>query len=59
MSESINRLNALCDSYELTIFELEETIEKIKRLARAYDFSGDQTLWRAGQDIMNILNGER
>jgi hypothetical protein len=33
----------------------QEIIIKIKELAKGYDTSGDQILWRVGQDIYNMI----
>lgn len=33
----------------------QEVVFKIRELAKGYDTSGDQTLWRVGQDIYSII----
>ena len=57
MSDIINNLDALCDSYELEIRMLSDIIDGIAFLATSYDVSGDETLWRVGQEIKAILKG--
>jgi hypothetical protein len=37
----------------------EEITAKVLSLAKSYDVSGDQTLWRVGQDIFNLLEGQK
>ena len=37
----------------------QEVIDKVLNLAKSYDVSGDQTLWRVGQDIFNLLEGQK
>jgi hypothetical protein len=38
---------------------IEEVTAKVLNLAKSYDVSGDQTLWRVGQDIFNLLEGQK
>jgi hypothetical protein len=33
----------------------KQVIAKVRELAHSYDVSGDQTLWRVGQDIYELL----
>lgn len=35
--------------------EMREAIQKVRELAKSYDKSGDQTLWRVGQDLYKAL----
>jgi hypothetical protein len=35
--------------------EMREAIQRVRELAKSYDVSGDQTLWRVGQDIYEAL----
>jgi hypothetical protein len=37
----------------------QEVTDKVLNLAKSYDVSGDQTLWRVGQDIFNLLEGQK
>jgi len=37
----------------------QEVTHKILNLAKSYDVSGDQILWRVGQDIFNLLEGQK
>ena len=34
---------------------MREAIQRVRELAKSYDISGDQMLWRAGQDIYQAL----
>lgn len=36
--------------------EMREAIQRVRELAKSYDVSGDQMLWRAGQDIYQALD---
>lgn len=56
MSKILNDFNAICDSYELEIYVLDEMISRVRDLARAWDVSGDQQLWRCAQDLTNALD---
>lgn len=35
--------------------EMREAIQRVRELAKSYDVSGDQMLWRVGQDIYQAL----
>jgi hypothetical protein len=37
----------------------QEVTDKVLNLVKLYDVSGDQTLWRVGQDIFNLLEGQK
>lgn len=34
-------------------------VQRVRELAKAYDLSGDQDLWRVSQDIIKALDGEQ
>ena len=57
MSDIISNLDALCDSYELEIRMISDILDSVAFLATAYDISGDETLWRVGQELKEILKG--
>lgn len=35
--------------------EMREAIQRVRELAKSYDTSGDQALWRVAQDIHKAL----
>lgn len=35
-----------------------EALRRVRELAKAYDVSGDQVLWRVAQDIYKALEGK-
>lgn len=35
----------------------KQVIAQVRELAKSYDVSGDQTLWRVAQDIYSLLDG--
>lgn len=37
----------------------EEMRYIIRNLAKSYDTSGDQTLWRVGQDLYRLIEGDK
>jgi hypothetical protein len=39
--------------------EMREAIQRVRELAKSYDVSGDQTLWRVGQDIYKALQDKK
>jgi hypothetical protein len=39
--------------------EMREAIQRVRELAKSYDTSGDQTLWRVGQDIYQALQDKK
>lgn len=36
--------------------EMREAIQRVRELAKSYDISEDQILWRVGQDIYQALD---